>query len=63
MEHAKTGCVIPPDDPESLARAMETLLDADLRRRMGREAREFCVSFCDARKEVEGYIRAIEKAA
>ena len=41
VEHGRTGLLVPPDDPVSLARAIQALLgDAGLRRRMGEAARE-----------------------
>lgn len=63
VENGKTGYVVPPDDPQALAHAMQSLLDVDLRRRMGEKAREFCVTFCDPEKQAQGFIRAIERAA
>jgi len=58
----QTGALIPPDDPESLADAMERMLDPRHRENWGRNARAFCVSFCDAEKEARGYYEAIELA-
>ncbi|MBF0295981.1 MAG: glycosyltransferase family 4 protein [Magnetococcales bacterium] len=59
----ETGCVIPPDDPVALTRAMTTLLDPALRQRLGERARATCLAFCDPDKETEGFLTAIQRAA
>lgn len=40
-QHGNTGFVVPPNDPQALARAIEVLLaNAELRRRMGEQGRQ-----------------------
>ncbi len=57
----ESGFVIPPNDPEALAVAMEKLLDPDLRERLGVAAERICRTFSDAEKETRGYLLAIER--
>ncbi|MEO5339253.1 MAG: glycosyltransferase family 4 protein [Magnetococcus sp. MYC-9] len=59
----ETGFVIPPDDVPALVAAMETLLDPELRQRLGRQARHRCLAFCNPEREAEGFLRAIRLAS
>jgi glycosyltransferase involved in cell wall biosynthesis len=46
VEDGTNGLVVPPSDPEALARAIVTLLlDADLRKRLGEAAQERAAHF------------------
>ncbi|NQU26532.1 MAG: glycosyltransferase family 4 protein [Candidatus Nealsonbacteria bacterium] len=58
-----TGYVVPPEDPESLAVAMESLLDRNRQQRMGQAAYEFCTAFCDPVKQADGYVEAVRRVA
>ncbi len=45
ISHGETGLLVPPRDSEALARAIGTILgDADLRKRLGRNARELVLA-------------------
>lgn len=47
----ETGLLVPPGDPEALARALEKLLgDQDLREQMGRQARRHMMEQADSKK-------------
>jgi D-inositol-3-phosphate glycosyltransferase len=63
VEDGRTGLVIPPEDPTALAKSMQRLLDPALRRRLGDQARNFVLDFCDPDKEALGYSTAILAAA
>lgn len=62
VRDGETGRIIPPGNVEALATAMEDLLDPERRHEMGKQARAFCVEFCDAKKEAAGYVTAMELA-
>jgi glycosyltransferase involved in cell wall biosynthesis len=50
IAHGKTGMLVPPDDVEALARAVQSLLaDQALREALGREARRYAVAEADSR--------------
>jgi len=63
IHHGRSGLVVPPGDAEALARAMTSLLDKDLRKELGSEARAQCHAFCDPARQAEGFVEAIERAA
>ena len=68
VDHGETGFLVPPRDPHHLAEAIVTLLqDDDLRRRMGRRAREKAESELSwpsiARRTLEVYRQAIAARA
>ena len=57
-----TGLHVPPDAPEALADALRRLLaDADLRRRMGDEARSFARRQFDARVQMRTIMSLYER--
>ncbi len=50
IEHEVSGLLVPPGDPDALAGALEqAIVDADLRYRLGRAARDRVVTFFDRR--------------
>jgi rhamnosyl/mannosyltransferase len=60
VQHGETGLVVPPADPEALARALNRLLsDSELRRRFGRagqkRAREEFSAETYVRRTMEAY--------
>lgn len=58
VNNGETALVVPPGDPESLARAVETLLiDEKLREKLGRNAREEVKRTYSWEKAVDGYMR------
>lgn len=63
VEDSVTGFVVPPQDPEAIARATLRLLgDPDLRRRMGKAARERAIARYDVETCAATHIRAFEAA-
>lgn len=61
VEDGKNGFIVPERDSLALKKAMETLLkDDDLRRRMGREARDKIERWGGPEQTVLGFIEAIE---
>lgn len=61
VEDGKNGFIVPERDSLALKTAMETLLkDDDLRRRMGREARDKIERWGGSEQTVLGFIEAIE---
>ena len=48
VRQGRNGFVVPPEDPEALARALEKIASApDIRRRMGRASKKRASAFCD----------------
>lgn len=64
---AETGAVIAPSDASAMANAMKEMMrDPENRKRMGKQARAFCESFCDPEEEAAGFVeafRAVVRAA
>jgi glycosyltransferase involved in cell wall biosynthesis len=61
VEDGKNGFIVPERDSLALKKAMETLLrDDDLRRRMGREARDKIERWGGPEQTVLGFVEAIE---
>jgi glycosyltransferase involved in cell wall biosynthesis len=59
----ETGLLVPPRDPEALRAAIDRLLaDADLRRRLGENARAHIAELCDWDRIVDTIIGAYETA-
>ena len=52
-EHGVTGLVVPPMDPDALAKAVEVLRDEDLRRRIGEAAHQRVIADFTVEKMVE----------
>ena len=64
VEHNTTGLLIPPDDPASLAQALQRLIDdRDLRWRMGTAGRRRAEERFDARKNVARVIDVMREVA
>ncbi len=58
VEHGLSGILIPPEEENALADALEALLlDADLRRRLGEQARRRVEEKFDIAKNVTRYVR------
>jgi len=53
-EHNVTGLVIPPMNPDALAKAIDAMRDEDMRRRMGMAARERVKALFTREKMVDG---------
>ncbi len=63
IEDRANGLLVPPRDPEALARALETLFrDAELRRRLGESGRRTIEKSFLVHTMVEGTLRVYEKA-
>ena len=63
-EHNKTGLVVPPNDPQKLAAAIERLSsDENLANRFGKAARQRYESLFTAEKMAASYIHTYNKAA
>lgn len=56
----ESGYIVPPGDAVALAGAMEKLLSADLRVRMGQRAKEITLAWSRGDQEVNGYLQAFE---
>ena len=64
VRDGETGLLVPPRDPEALRAAIDRLLaDAELRRRLGRAARERIAELCDWNRVLDQTIQAYEDAA
>jgi glycosyltransferase involved in cell wall biosynthesis len=55
-----TGLLVPPDDPKSLAQALQRMFDADLRASLGEAARGHVASNFTVKEMAEKYVAAIE---
>jgi rhamnosyl/mannosyltransferase len=63
-QHGVTGLVVPPGDPAALSGAITRLLsDADLRSRMGGNARRRAETVFDRRQMVSAFKRVVESVA
>ena len=62
VRNGETGFVIPPDDAQALAQAMQSLLVPEQRIKMGKQARQTCQTFADPERETNGFLQAIERA-
>ena len=62
VKHGKTGLLIPPNDIDSLEKAIECLMiDAELRGAMGRAARQHAVDALDLAQEVDANINVYRR--
>ncbi len=62
VNNGETALVIPPGDPENLARAIETLItDEKLREKLGRNAREEVKRVYSWEKAADGYVRVFNQ--
>ena len=62
VEHEKTGLIVPPDNPEAAAKAIEKLiLDETLRSKMGQAGREKVIRQYDWKKNIEQMITIYHK--
>lgn len=61
-KHGENGLLVPPRDPEALAKAIKHLGDnAELRTKMGEKSREIAVENYSIEKVVNGYLSFYEK--
>ena len=65
IQHNKTGLLVPSEDPEALAEAMQHLLqDGEQRRRLGKAGRDWAGQFTwdqIAREQERVYLQVYEK--
>lgn len=62
IEHGTSGLLVPPEDPDALAAALEQLRSsADLRHRLGMAARRRCVEQFSTRHEADRYMELYDR--
>jgi glycosyltransferase involved in cell wall biosynthesis len=61
---AQCRILVPPEDPEALAKALHELMDdPEKRARLGQRGREFVLRYCRADDMVTGYIALLQELA
>ena len=64
LDDERAGTLVPPDEPEALARALRELLDDDERRaRLGAHARDIALRRHTSRAMADGFMRIYEELA
>jgi glycosyltransferase involved in cell wall biosynthesis len=64
VEKADCGVWIPPEDSASLAEAIDQLYrDCELRKRLGRNGRNYVVTYCSREQTARDYIAVLQRVA
>ena len=60
--HESTGLLVPPQDPQAMAAALDRLLaDSNMRARMGQQAAERARRLFDLRRQAQAYLDYYEE--